>query len=89
MNNPAQWKDFIIRPPVAADIPAIVDVLNANALEIIGNKDTSIADYERMWRSPGYDPTQDSRIATTADGQIVAVIHTQSQAPYVLSLIHI
>ncbi|CAN5599496.1 GNAT family N-acetyltransferase [soil metagenome] len=87
MHNPEPWNDFIIRPPVADDIPAIVDVINASALEIVGTKDTSIEDYTRLWHSPGYDAAQDSRIATTTDGQIVAVVHAHSHAPYVSNFV--
>ncbi len=77
------FTDFVIRPPQLDDVPAIVALLNVNSLEILGTKEDTVDDYNRMWTSPGYDPALDSRIATTADGTIAAVGHSFSQAPYV------
>lgn len=84
-----QFNEFIVRPPNEAEIPAIVDLLNASSLAIQGAQDASVEDYSRMWRSPGYVPAQDSRIATTADGQIVAVAHARMPAPYVSNFLWI
>jgi len=87
MTEQILFNGFSVRPPTEADIPAIVELLNASALAIQGTKDTSLEDYGRFWRSPGYNAAKDSRIITTDDGQIVAVVHTRSQAPYVSSFL--
>jgi mycothiol synthase len=83
IHDPTQFNEFSIRPPSENDIPAIVDLLNVSSLDIQGTKDTSIEDYGRLWHSPGYDAAKDSRIATTTNGQIVAVVHARASAPYV------
>ncbi|MFN8486516.1 MAG: GNAT family N-acetyltransferase [Caldilineaceae bacterium] len=84
-----QFNEFSVRPPTEIDIPAIVDLLNASSLEITGTQDSSVEDYGRMWRSPGYAAAQDSRIAITAEGQIVAVAHAYARAPYVSNFLWI
>ena len=88
-SQPEMFNEFIIRPPQEADIPAIVDLLNASSLEITGTQDSSVEDYTRTWRTPGYAAAQDSRIATSADGQIVAVVHAYARAPYVSNFLWI
>ena len=82
-----QFREFSVRPPQESDIPAIVDLLNASSLEIAGTLEASIEDYTNTWRSPGYDAARDSRIAITAEGQIVAAAHVFARPPYVTNFL--
>jgi mycothiol synthase len=85
--QPERFNNFIIRPPAADDIPAIVDVLNADWLDIQGRADSTIEEYTRSWAAPDANPTADMRIATTLDGTVVGVMHVTNRSPYVRSWI--
>jgi GNAT superfamily N-acetyltransferase len=81
--HPESFNDFIIRPPVVDDIPAIVDLLNADWIDLQGRPDSSVEDYHSEWEEPGADPTADRRVATTSNGDIVGVMHVISRNPHV------
>lgn len=77
------FNEFVIRPPIRADIPALVDMINADALQYMGAPDFSVAEYEAEWDEPGPDRSEITRIATTKQGAVVAMVEAHCRPPYV------
>ena len=73
-SQPEMFDEFIIRPPTRADIPAIVDMTNADALQYLGAPDLTVAEYEAEWAEVGIDKAEMTRIATTKQGEVVAMV---------------
>ena len=77
------FNELIIRPPTRADIPAIVDMTNADALQYLGASDLTVAEYEAEWAEVGIDKAAMTRIATTRQGEFVAMVEAHCHPPYV------
>lgn len=74
--------DFLLRPSTLEDLPAIVAMLNACWLETLGTPSFSEEVMRMNWQRPGFDFTQDVRLAVD-DGQVVGYCGVSCTAPYV------
>jgi GNAT superfamily N-acetyltransferase len=83
MQTTEELNGYVIRPPVADDIPGIIALINAHSQVVEGVDETNPEDYAQMWQRPGYDGAADSRIAVAPNGAIVGVVHAFSYAPHV------
>lgn len=84
---------FTSRPPVMADVPIAVDLLNLAALEMIGNPETTTKEIETEWSTPGLDPEKDQRLIFSPDGTLVGyielwAIHDNPVHPWVWGRVH-
>jgi len=86
---PLTYNGFIIRPPTPADLPGIVVMLGAAATATHGQPEFALESYTAEWEEPGFDPSRDSRIAITGDGQIVAGVDLISPPPHVRNSLYV
>lgn len=73
---------FTLQPPTLDDIPAIVAMLNACWLDTLGVPAFSAGALRAQWEGPGFDPSQDIRLAVDEHG-IVGYCAVYCSPPYV------
>jgi mycothiol synthase len=59
-----------IRPPLAADAPAVLDVIQARDVADVGEPDFTLEDLKADWSRPGLALEHDARVAVGAGGAI-------------------
>lgn len=74
---------FSSRPIDDADIPAILAILNADAIAITGESEYFAEEYLADLNEPGFDRAADARAVFDARGAIVAVAEAHFSAPFV------
>jgi mycothiol synthase len=62
---------YILRPPTLDDAPGVLDVMNANALDSIGQADDNLDDLLEWWQSPEISRDSNLRVLVNADGRVV------------------
>lgn len=73
---------FTLRPPTLDDIPAIVAMLNACWLDMLGTPSFSEEAMSAQWTRPGFDPSKDIRLAVDESG-VVGYCAAYCSPPYV------
>ncbi len=63
---------FVFRPARLDDAPAVLDVVNAAAIELQGSAAFLLEDVQRWWTVPRFDLESSTRLALTPDGRVVA-----------------
>lgn len=74
---------YTMRPPTLADVPATVAMLNAHALATVGMPSFREEELATDWQEPGFTLATDSRVVTAPTGQVVGMIDSFGQSPYV------
>lgn len=70
--NPVALKEgFICRPATIDDAPAVVEIMNACDLAVVGEADETVEDLRTEWETPGLNLENDTLVITTADGHLV------------------
>lgn len=62
---------YLLRAPTLEDAPGVLDVMNANALDSIGQVDDDLTSLLNAWQSPDFDLASNVRVLTDASGRIV------------------
>ncbi len=70
MSEPATLS-YSIRHPVEDEIDAIVDLMNACAIDEIGVPDAEAGEVLRTWKKASFDRERDSWVAENGDGRLV------------------
>ena len=65
--NLAEQQDFMLRSPTLEDMPAVVEMLNACWSDTVGSHPFDMEEMRVDWASPGFDYTQDIRLAMDGD----------------------
>ena len=84
--NLAEQQDFMLRSPTLEDMPAVVEMLNACWSDTVGSRPFDMEEMRVDWASPGFDYTQDIRLAMDGD-QVVGHVSVWSRAPYVRNFV--
>ncbi len=63
---------YIVRPPTFDDLPAVVELLNLEAVEHIGRPEHSHDSINAAWTEPNVDIATNCRTYWAADGQLAA-----------------
>lgn len=62
---------YRLRAPTLEDAPGVLDVMNANALDSIGQIDDDLDDLLAAWQSSDFEMASDLRVLTDPNGRIV------------------
>ncbi len=62
---------FTMRPATMADLEAVVALLNACSMKIIGKADESVEAVRADWQMPGFDQVSSQRVIVSPQNQIV------------------
>jgi mycothiol synthase len=60
------------RPPTLQDVGATVEMLNSCSKQLIGVEEYTGPQFDREWRTPGYNLETDARLVIAPDGRVVA-----------------
>jgi ribosomal protein S18 acetylase RimI-like enzyme len=60
-----------MRPPTLDDLPALVELFNLCALELIGRPEFNLNDMQSEWRTPGFNLETDVRVVETTDQKLI------------------
>jgi ribosomal protein S18 acetylase RimI-like enzyme len=60
-----------VRPPTLEDIPAILEVVHASDIAVVGHPDFTADEVLEILQAPNHDPRYDSWVALDAGGRIV------------------
>ncbi|MBC8171919.1 MAG: GNAT family N-acetyltransferase [Anaerolineae bacterium] len=64
--------EFILRSPTLADAPAVLSIMNACAVAVVGHSDDSLDDVLSKWGTPGLNLETDVCVISTPDGRLLA-----------------
>jgi mycothiol synthase len=83
---------YIFRAPTLDDAAAVVELVNANALKVVGHGDETLENIRSEWDMPGVNVETDSRLVFAPSGQLIAYIHVMDHVrpmtPYVDTYLH-
>ncbi|HET6850533.1 MAG TPA: GNAT family N-acetyltransferase [Gaiellales bacterium] len=71
-----------VRPPVTADGPVIVDMINAESRALRGVAFTSLEWVTAPWTAPGANLERDFGVVTGPDGDLAAYFFIESEPPH-------
>ena len=77
---------FVLRPPTMADVPGVVEVMNANWRKLQGTNPFTEEEVSGDWSEPGFDLATEARVITTTTGQIVAHVDLVCRTPFVRAI---
>lgn len=60
-----------LRPARADDAPAVITILNAVSLKMVGEVEETLEDLERDWSAPHFDLEHSTRVVVRPDGSLV------------------
>ncbi|MEZ4860604.1 MAG: GNAT family N-acetyltransferase [Caldilineaceae bacterium] len=78
---------YTLRPSTLADVSGAVAMHNASAIDTLGAPQFTEEEFRADWQEPGFTLATDSRVVTTAEGQIVGTTDAVANPPYVRNLI--
>jgi GNAT superfamily N-acetyltransferase len=73
-----------LRPAIAEDLPAIVEVINANSLDVLGIKQALIDTRGRLRTLHDVPPEAERIVAVTDDGRVIAFLYFINESPYII-----
>lgn len=79
--------NFTLRPPTWDDLSAVIEMLNTCSLEMLGTQPFSDVMMRTEWAEPGFELTQDCRLAVD-DEAVVGYCAVYSSAPYVRNFLY-
>ncbi len=62
---------YAVREPRLDDVDAVVELLNACSLDLLGVRTRDADDQRADWQAPAFDPARDARVVLAPDGVIV------------------
>ena len=69
---PALKTGYSVRPCTMDDVEAVVDIMNACAIKVIGQPDETVEGVRTDWQRPDFDQATSQHVVETSDGRIVA-----------------
>ena len=80
-----QWlpDGFIARPAQLDDVEAVVALVNACSLELIGKPECEASEYRNDWQSPSLNMVSDLRVVLAPDGKFVGYAGVWDPQPHV------
>ncbi len=69
---PTMKTGYRVRPCTMDDVEAVVAIMNACAIKVIGEPDETVEEVRSDWQRPDFDQAASQRVVETADGRIVA-----------------
>ncbi len=72
---------YVLRPPTLDDAPGVLDVMNANALDSIGQADDDLDDLLEWWQSPEISRDSNLRVLVNAGGRVVGYGEVDDSRP--------
>ncbi|MBZ0296285.1 MAG: GNAT family N-acetyltransferase [Anaerolineae bacterium] len=74
-------EEFIIRPAQMEDLENAVALMNICSMASVGQEEFDVTEIRAEWMSPGFDLEHSTRMALTADGDIVGYIEVWDVNP--------
>ncbi|MEO8611902.1 MAG: GNAT family N-acetyltransferase [Chloroflexota bacterium] len=68
---------FTFRPGTLEDAPAVVEIMRACDIAVVGTADASLQDLLNDWRMPGMNLENDTRVIAAPDGRLVGYVIVQ------------
>ncbi len=81
-----QLENLSLRPAVMENMPAVVDLFNACALEQVGTRKFTPEDVRAEWMSPGFNLATDTRIVLDEAGAAVGYVEVWDIAPHLRTI---
>ena len=73
----------LVRPATMDDVEAVVDLLTACSIELIGNPELGVDEIRTGWQRPSFNLETDTLVMLAPDGQIVGYSAVWDNAPHV------
>ncbi|MBU0705006.1 MAG: GNAT family N-acetyltransferase [Chloroflexi bacterium] len=83
MSTTTLFENFTARPATLDDVEAVVDLLAACSIELIGNPERGVDEIRTGWQRPGFNLEADTLVMLAPDGQIVGYSGVWDNAPHV------
>jgi mycothiol synthase len=74
---------FTVRPAMMDDVEAVVELINACAIELMGEPRALVQDVRSDWQQPEFNPETDTLVVLTPEGGIVGYAEMWDRAPHV------
>ncbi len=74
---------FTVRPATLDDVEAVVDLLNACAIELVGNPQVEAHEIRSDWEAPNFDPETDTVVVFAPDGRLAGHAALWDMEPHV------
>lgn len=87
--QPTLQEGFLIRPAVISDAQAVVDLMNACTLNVIGEQDESVEEVQAKWEMPGFNLETDTLLVFAQDGRLIGSADVEDAAKPVTPFIDI
>ncbi|MDH3943814.1 MAG: GNAT family N-acetyltransferase [Anaerolineae bacterium] len=72
---------FRIRPPSLEDQEAVLEVIHAYSMKLLGTAELTLEGLQTDWTSPGFVPADDLRIVVSPEGRVVGYIEVWVNHP--------
>ena len=74
---------YTVRPPMLADVTAVVAMLNRDSQVLLGVNGHTVDDWAADWQSPSFQLAANARLVLAPDGAVAAYAHLWDGAPHV------
>lgn len=74
---------YTVRPPMLADVTAVVAMLNRDSQALLGVNGHTVDDWAADWQSPSFQLAANALLVLAPDGAAVAYAHLWDAAPHV------